>query len=261
MIDSAWLKTILRMTGNNADTATTNRLAEQLCEPEEVLPHLVSAGKFKDWPATTRALGEARTSVVHPTHMRGDDRVVGWQDSERRPRLVRDLHSLMVSRDVAWRPEWAARGPHVGDVVEEIAHHRRFANSKAAPSTFIYVAGYAEQFRPPTHTHQIFNDGSNAPTEAGLARSKHTGRRSPPATPTELAAAIGMRILAQKLRWRVIWALSSLNRRRLIVRRMLQQDGIFNGDDYLARHPDVAQAGMDPVEHFLNHGAMEGRMP
>ncbi|WP_386083030.1 glycosyltransferase [Vreelandella sp. F11] len=35
----------------------------------------------------------------------------------------------------------------------------------------------------------------------------------------------------------------------------------FDADWYLAAYPDVAQAGIDPWEHYLRHGVKEGRLP
>jgi hypothetical protein len=35
----------------------------------------------------------------------------------------------------------------------------------------------------------------------------------------------------------------------------------FDGDRYLRENPDVAAAGVDPVQHFWEHGALEGRVP
>jgi CDP-glycerol glycerophosphotransferase len=34
---------------------------------------------------------------------------------------------------------------------------------------------------------------------------------------------------------------------------------LFDGADYLRRHPDVASAGLDPVEHYVRHGISERR--
>src|SRR5690606_11264233 len=36
---------------------------------------------------------------------------------------------------------------------------------------------------------------------------------------------------------------------------------VFDGDYYLAHYPDVAAAGIDPLAHYLKHGAVEGRNP
>lgn len=70
--------------------------------------------------------------------------------------------------------------------------------------------------------------------------------------------------------------------RRLIVRRVLgrilmlfrggggglradvalvRRSGLFDDTWYLQRYPDVANSGMDPLEHYLLHGASEGRNP
>lgn len=35
----------------------------------------------------------------------------------------------------------------------------------------------------------------------------------------------------------------------------------FDGDRYLRENPDVAAAGVDPLQHFWVHGALEGRLP
>lgn len=42
---------------------------------------------------------------------------------------------------------------------------------------------------------------------------------------------------------------------------LIRGSGLFDAQWYLAEYPDVAAAGMDPVEHYLRHGAKEGRDP
>jgi hypothetical protein len=39
----------------------------------------------------------------------------------------------------------------------------------------------------------------------------------------------------------------------------LKSAGIFDSEAYLAAHPDVAEAGLDPLQHYINHGMAEGR--
>lgn len=39
----------------------------------------------------------------------------------------------------------------------------------------------------------------------------------------------------------------------------IAEEGIFDSKDYLALHPDVAAAGIDPVMHFLSNGLTERR--
>ena len=43
--------------------------------------------------------------------------------------------------------------------------------------------------------------------------------------------------------------------------RLLRKSKFFSTDWYLAEYPDVAKAGFDPLEHYLLHGAGEGRDP
>lgn len=44
-------------------------------------------------------------------------------------------------------------------------------------------------------------------------------------------------------------------------RARILQSGLFDADFYLAANPDVAAAGMDPLDHYVHHGAAEGRDP
>jgi len=44
-------------------------------------------------------------------------------------------------------------------------------------------------------------------------------------------------------------------------RALIQSSGLFHAEWYLQTYPDVANAGVDPLEHFLSHGAAEGRNP
>lgn len=41
----------------------------------------------------------------------------------------------------------------------------------------------------------------------------------------------------------------------------IRQSGVFDADFYLRSFPDVAEIGMDPIAHYLKHGAVEGRNP
>jgi hypothetical protein len=43
--------------------------------------------------------------------------------------------------------------------------------------------------------------------------------------------------------------------------KLLKNSGLFDEAWYLAENEDVAKEGVDPVEHFINHGATEGRNP
>jgi predicted nucleic acid-binding Zn-ribbon protein len=43
--------------------------------------------------------------------------------------------------------------------------------------------------------------------------------------------------------------------------RYLIEAGLFDPAWYLKNNPDVAAAGVDPIKHYLSHGAVEGRQP
>jgi len=62
--------------------------------------------------------------------------------------------------------------------------------------------------------------------------------------------------LAKQPRW---WNLMPKSWRRQRQGRHLLQTGLFNGSAYLERYQDVADARIDPLEHYLRHGMHEGR--
>ncbi len=44
-------------------------------------------------------------------------------------------------------------------------------------------------------------------------------------------------------------------------RERARRRGVFDPDFYLAKYPDVAAAAVDPLRHYVEHGALEGRKP
>ena len=42
---------------------------------------------------------------------------------------------------------------------------------------------------------------------------------------------------------------------------LIQRSGLFDRDWYLERYPDVANDGIDPLRHYVEHGVLEGRQP
>jgi hypothetical protein len=52
--------------------------------------------------------------------------------------------------------------------------------------------------------------------------------------------------------------------RRLMHRRIscvFYENGLFDPDYYTESYPDVKKAGVMPLKHFLDYGALEGRNP
>lgn len=43
------------------------------------------------------------------------------------------------------------------------------------------------------------------------------------------------------------------------VRTLIANSGLFDAAWYLERYPDVANSGVDPLDHYVNHGGAEGR--
>ena len=43
--------------------------------------------------------------------------------------------------------------------------------------------------------------------------------------------------------------------------KALQHSGILDAEWYLRKHPDVKQSDVDPLQHYVEFGAHEGREP
>lgn len=79
---------------------------------------------------------------------------------------------------------------------------------------------------------------------------------------TERAADKGRRLqefyhaAVSQPRW---WSVLPRSGQARLQRRRLQRLGLFDGQSYLNINPDVAESGMDPLEHYIRHGIDEGR--
>ena len=68
--------------------------------------------------------------------------------------------------------------------------------------------------------------------------------------------------LARKIRPILLFPLRlRRNRQRNQEASLIRASGFFDPDWYLANYPDVAQAGVDPLIHYIQHGGFEGRDP
>jgi hypothetical protein len=73
-----------------------------------------------------------------------------------------------------------------------------------------------------------------------------------------------VRRVGKLLRWTAKFRLVGqfqMRRRRLRERRVILSSGLFDGDWYLAQNPDVRVASINPLLHYVRHGAAEGRNP
>lgn len=61
--------------------------------------------------------------------------------------------------------------------------------------------------------------------------------------------------LSRPMQWSMLPASRRIRKKRL----RLADAGLFDGDAYLRRYPDVAGTGMDPLLHYVEHGLAEGR--
>src|SRR5690606_27527266 len=55
-----------------------------------------------------------------------------------------------------------------------------------------------------------------------------------------------------------IWGERAALKRKM---KRMRQSGLFDGKWYLSYYTDVAEAGYDPLYHYVRYGAREGRAP
>jgi hypothetical protein len=100
----------------------------------------------------------------------------------------------------------------------------------------------------------VERDGSDATSDAEL---------SPPC-PSPVVPTAGPHISTHGVLGRIARGIrlapSERTRRRQRIRRLLIDSGLFDRDFYASSNPDVVQRGLDPLEHYIRHGATEGRM-
>ncbi|RRS33632.1 MAG: hypothetical protein NV67_15735 [Gammaproteobacteria bacterium (ex Lamellibrachia satsuma)] len=54
---------------------------------------------------------------------------------------------------------------------------------------------------------------------------------------------------------------NKVRKREKMLVNLLKDSGLFDESWYLSKYPDVAEAGIDPIHHYLRYGASEGRNP
>jgi len=62
--------------------------------------------------------------------------------------------------------------------------------------------------------------------------------------------------ISNRPRW---WSLLPARRRWAREQDLLRRAGLFNSATYMEIHPDVAESGVDALDHYLLHGLYEGR--
>lgn len=65
-----------------------------------------------------------------------------------------------------------------------------------------------------------------------------------------------LRRISNRPRW---WSLLPARKRRQREQDLIRRGGLFDSAAYMEMHPDVAESGMDPLDHYLLHGLYEGR--
>lgn len=232
MIGADWLNRILLLAHVDRPPRQPNELAQLLEQPEEVLPFVLGAGGFADWTETKAALAKAVAGVpvASPRSSAARHECSGWTYSPEREALIVQMHAMVLSAGPGQPPAGSDR-PDAEELAQLIHRQRREHGQHRGPASFI----------------------------GGVFAGEHT-RDAPP--PIAIADG-GQETIAALLRLQsgrpIWWRMMPREWRHNSLRRLAKRRGLFDGEAYLARNPDVAAAGMDPLKHYIYHGCIEGR--
>lgn len=232
MILPEWLRQVLRLANADQCDRQPAELAQLLDQRQEVLPFVIGAGGFADWPETQTALTRAASNVPGSA---ARSRVVtadatDWAYGPDREELIVRMHALIVSAGPRGLMPNDTADPDVDDLAGMV-HALRRKQGLGGPSSFIGGVFAGDM------------------SSEGMAQGANAGRPNP-------AIANLFRLLDEQPVW---WRLMSTRWRRASLLRLAEKRGMFDGKAYLSRHPDVAAAGMNPLHHYMVYGYNEGR--
>ncbi|MEI7773792.1 MAG: hypothetical protein WCK17_03375, partial [Verrucomicrobiota bacterium] len=145
----------------------------------------------------------------------------------------------------------AAQAQH-GALSEELEHSRRHSAERITSlerQRDALQANVDERFRELAQLAQILmsKDVSIEDSRAACAKMK---------------ASVSWK-LTRPIRWLGRSFGSGAKEKKRIKRQcsMIEQSGMFDVAWYKNTYPDVAQSGLNPIEHYLRHGSREGRNP
>lgn len=146
---------------------------------------------------------------------------------------------------------YRAKNPDVAQAgVDPIYHYVHFGAAEGRdPAPWFSTRGYLRRHK------DVAAAGVNAFYHClryGRKEGRGTGVNDV-STPHSVGKTLGMGSLFERVLWHVA------PKRACI--KALRRSGMFDADYYRAENPDVAQAGVDPVYHYVHFGAAEGRDP
>lgn len=225
----AALKHAIALAAHERETAARGREAKLQAELEEHRRNLTEATCERD--DALRKLEEARSSLLG---LRGEYDALG----ELRDALSEDLEVQGRERDLAREAGEAARA-------ELKSVTRKYRTTQATLARTKAGLDHARQ-----RLSSLKEQAERTERDLQLARSTWA-YRFVQALATTWASVLG----------HLGFLDGSARRSRRDVAAMLESSGLFDGAWYLGRYPDVADSGMEPLQHFLGFGWKELRDP
>lgn len=234
-------------------------------EVEKVRQDLANANQWVGKLALTRTQNErqiARLERALTTHSRDLARLQG------RNAVLADSNDALQQRHKALVDEHEAAKEHGRSLSDQVSLlERRNVDLQKRVDTL--SAGGAQALSSPAPARQArTDDGAQAPVEARLkesykeiaALSRMVAQEQDDAAELERRntwlQAAGCFLLEPGKWW---WRFMPLDWQRRTRDKRLLRRNLFDSDAYLARHPDVAASGQDPLRHFMQHGITENR--
>jgi hypothetical protein len=276
--------------GGEIDRAAVDRVYAELCEVEQIVGPLLA-----DWRARTRIIAsqladmtdaEARARSEAEARARSETEAAALRLEEMQQRLEEQAAMLEQERELATaaearradlqRQKSGLQSEFEGVQRSLMAKIDRLSSERSLLKREVEAAEsrlHKTEQESRGKLQKAESDRAAAQLAAKVSEAKLGERFQELATLTHLLRqqeqhtdtahedidwliAVQARI-ANEPKW---WGVMPESWRRKRIHRRLSNAGLFDGEAYLQRYPDVAAAGMDPLDHYLQHGIREGRL-
>lgn len=284
---SSWLRDSFRVLSNWAqsgekpqDHATLDRIRQEFNAAAPAFGRLVFAGRqaADDARRFERGLAEANTRLAT---LQSDYETVAADFTQIRHRLAetqsalaqRQLETEETSADLsAARERLSASAVEIATLTRLLQQKEAEAAGSSAEFNRLQQELYAERTRAQGEkaaevfslTEALRQLQTNRDEQAQRAdQGEHRAvRLSHDVNDLRQNAGIEFgRVILAMIALPPAWDLLPARYRLKRQMALLKRSGLFDAEWYLGRYEDIAKAGIDPMLHYIEHGAREGREP
>ena len=246
--------------GERPESALQSRLDERIRRCDDLTTELSDALRqlFKQERVISQLqaeLDDAKSRMLGAETREGVLKIEVWRRSDELRQLV---ENLQVAQEARLRSKFALERREA-----ELDIERRavvdLTKSLSKANKVDEAAPKAQPLSPPRSV--VSDDGPSKTTKLSVPSAKSQSLSKPEALKTLrwLALSPFKPLMTERARAKAVARQNSAP--RLSEEERVKASGLFDPEWYIATYPDVKAAGLDPLYHYLSHGAREGRSP